>query len=195
MTNSIAPRSILSKTIFFVLSFVSVCLIKYYTLSANSVSVSSATLFYFWKGIYQLILFAGVAFTLYIGFYLTGNLRVPYSKLYSITLTSGFVFITYFFVVIFWFKAIQIEFTKTDVENFHPLSLYQLVGANNEAIKSFLIDLNLFELGFLISVVFLLRPFFENSLLSSFEFVLIFHGLPFLALRVVSAFLKMMLFQ
>ena len=139
--------------------------------------------------------FLSVAMFLYIGFYLTDRGKVPYGKLFSITLTSGFVFILYFFVVIFWFKIIETEFTESDIENFYPLSFYQLVGANNEAIKSILVDLNLFEMVFLILIVYLLKPFFNNSFTYSLEFVLIFHSIPFLVLRVFSAFFKIIFLQ
>lgn len=195
MISKILNLNIFLKTIIFIVLFILVYTIKYYTLYSDTIGLISTILFIFPKSLYQIFSFSGVALFLYIGLYLTDKDKIPYSKLYSITLTSGFVFIFYFFFVIFWFKIIKTEFITSEIENFYPLSLYQLLGANNEAIKAILVDLNLFEIVYFSFIVYFLKPFFNNSFTSSFEFTIIFHGFPFLSLRILSAFFKIMLFQ
>ncbi len=59
------------------------------------------------------------------------NLRIPFKRLWRITLISEFIFLIPKIVKIIYFGFIKVKFTLQDLQNFYPLSLSSFIDATS----------------------------------------------------------------
>ncbi len=122
---------------------------------------------------------------------LLANLKVPFRSLLYIAVVSELVFLIAPVIKIFWFGVFFTDYTLQDLQNFSPLSVLSLVGA--DSIEPFLVYplslLNLFELLYWILLALGLASLTKESFKKMFGLVTSSYGLGLLLWVLVVVFL------
>ncbi len=135
-----------------------------------------------------------ITICLYIGLFFAET-TAKFNKIIQIVLLSEFVFVFAGLIRIIWldffFEAERLE----DIQQFAPLSLYSLLNINSiPAYLAYPLQLiNLFEIGYILVLAFLLSKLIEENFKRSLGYVLSGYGVGLLLWCVVVVFLQLQL--
>ncbi len=106
-----------------------------------------------------------IAIVLNIGTFLF-NKKIPYKKLWLISIKAEFIFLLVIILKIVYFKLFQTDYSFESVQLFYPLSLVNIIDISTIDIW-FLYPLqliNIFELLYLVTLIFLINKSLENTI-------------------------------
>ena len=86
------------------------------------------------------------------------SVEIPYKKLWNIVLKSEFVFLVPSILKILWFYFFETDYTLENIQNFYPLSMFNLIESEQVDIWFFypLQTINLFEVLYWLLLAYLL---------------------------------------
>lgn len=106
------------------------------------------------------------------------RVEVGLKSLFKIVLLAEFIFLLPPLIKLFWFSFINVNYTLDDLQFFSPLSAINLF--DRTTLEPWLIYplslLNLFELGYIIALAYLMREAIESDFAQSLKLVLVSYG-------------------
>lgn len=110
------------------------------------------------------------------------DVKVKYGKLFSIVLTSEFVFLSVIILKTIWFYFFKSDYTLEDLQYFFPLSAINITGYDN--LEAWFIyplqTINLIEVSYWVSLSYLIGKELKIKIYRSFSMVASSYGVALL---------------
>ncbi len=133
---------------------------------------------YFISPIYEFIKLVVISFLIYQAIKLVIKIEVHFWNILYIVLLAQMILLIPDFLELIWFTFIKSDYTMSNVENFNPLSLINLINHENASNFSYelLCSINLFNILYWGLLVYLIKGYVKITLKNSIIVVFCFYG-------------------